>query len=106
LLPWAVSVRLAFYLPWLEIICGIGLISRRLYPAALVITFVLMLAFIGASVAARARGIDISCGCFGTISSKLTFPWHLALDVTVLALISRLLRDTQPIRAINNRRLG
>ena len=103
ILPWAVSVRLAFYLPWLEIICGLGLIFRRLYPSALVITFVLMLAFSGASVAAKARGIDISCGCFGTAANKLNFSWHLALDVAVLALIFCLLRDVQPIRAINNR---
>ncbi len=92
ILPWAVSVRLAFYLPWLEIICGLGLIFRRLYPSALVITFVLMLAFIGASVAAKARGIDISCGCFGHVSDQLSFAWHMVLDFAILAAVVALWR--------------
>src|SRR6266404_9175063 len=35
ILPWAISVRLAFYLPWLEILCGLALIARRLYLGGL-----------------------------------------------------------------------
>src|SRR5438067_12316465 len=30
-LPWPVSVALAFYLPWLEIFCGLALIARFFY---------------------------------------------------------------------------
>ena len=37
LVPWALGVRFAFYLPWLEIFCGIALILRRLYGGALAI---------------------------------------------------------------------
>ena len=35
LLPWPVSVALAFYLPWLEIFCALGLVFRFLYRGAL-----------------------------------------------------------------------
>src|SRR5213594_4057828 len=36
-LPWFVSVRLAVYLPWLEIFCGLALIFRFLYRGGLLI---------------------------------------------------------------------
>src|SRR5437667_11977454 len=31
ILPWTIAVGLAFYLPWLEIFCGLALILRILY---------------------------------------------------------------------------
>src|SRR5260370_29107300 len=34
-LPWFASVRLAFYLPWLEIFCGLALVFRFLYRGGL-----------------------------------------------------------------------
>src|SRR5437899_915342 len=76
ILPWAVSVWLAFYLPWLEIICGLALIFRRLYSGALALVLALMVVFIGASIAAKARGIDIKCGCFGHVSYQLSCAWN------------------------------
>jgi uncharacterized membrane protein YphA (DoxX/SURF4 family) len=85
ILPWQVGVRIAFYLPWLEIFCGLALVFHRLFSGAVAITSVLMLVFIGATVAAKARGIDISCGCFGSASSRLTLTWHFVLDGCILA---------------------
>jgi putative oxidoreductase len=85
ILPWTFSVWLAFYLPWLEIICGIALLFRRLYSGALAILLALLLVFIVATVAAKMHGIDISCGCFGHLSDQLSFAWHLALDCAILA---------------------
>jgi uncharacterized membrane protein YphA (DoxX/SURF4 family) len=85
ILPWTVSVWLAFYLPWLEIICGLALMFRRFYSAALALVLALMVVFIGGSIAAKARGIDISCGCFGHVSDQLSFAWHLVLDFAILA---------------------
>jgi putative oxidoreductase len=84
-LPWALNVRLAFYLPWLEMICGFALIFRRLYSGALALLLALLLVFIGASIAAKARGIDISCGCFGHVSDQLSFAWHMVLDFAIVA---------------------
>jgi putative oxidoreductase len=91
LLPWPVGVRLAFYLPWLEILCGLALIFRRLYSGALVLVLPLMLVFIGATISAKARGLDISCGCFGHVSDQLSFAWHLVLDFAILAGLGALL---------------
>lgn len=87
LLPWWLSVRLALYLPWLEIICGLALVFRRLYSGALALLLALLVVFIGASFAAKARGIDITCGCFGHVSDQLSFAWHIVLDLAILAAV-------------------
>ena len=88
MLPWALSVRLAFYLPWLEIICGLALICRVLPGGGLLILTSLISVFIIASVIAKARGLDITCGCFGHASKNLSFFWHLAIDLALLAAVA------------------
>jgi len=94
ILPWFVGVRLAFYLPWLEIFCGLALITRCLYLGGLSILAGLTSIFIMASVAAKVRGLDITCGCFGHASKYLNFAGHLALDFILLgALIALWLRN-------------
>jgi putative oxidoreductase len=85
ILPWFVGVRLAFYLPWLEILCGLALVIRRLYFGGLLILTTLTSVFIVASIIAKARGLDITCGCFGHASKYLNFAGHLAFDFVLLA---------------------
>ncbi len=87
ILPWTVGVRLAFYLPWLEILCGLAVITRKLYRGGLSILAGLITIFIAGSIIAKTRGIDITCGCFGHISKNFSFGWHLALDFAILALL-------------------
>ncbi len=85
ILPWTISVGLAFYLPWLEILCGLALILRRLYLGGLSILTALVLIFSGVTIAAKVRGLDITCGCFGHASQNWSFSGHLALDLVILA---------------------
>jgi len=85
ILPWGISVRLAFYLPWLEILCGLALIVRRLYLGGLSILTALASIFIIATIAAKIRGLDITCGCFGHASKNWSFSAHIALDLSLLA---------------------
>ena len=87
ILPWSIGVRLAFYLPWLEILAGLALIFHRLAAGAMAITGALMLVFIGATVWTKVQGINVACGCFGVASSNLTFSWHLVLNGSILALL-------------------
>jgi putative oxidoreductase len=82
-LPWFFSVRLAFYLPWLEIFCGLAVIFRFLYCGGLSILTALVTVFIGATVAAKMRGLDITCGCFGHASKNWSFLQHMAVDLTI-----------------------
>ena len=85
ILPWVISVRLAFYLPWLEILCGFALILRRLYLGGLSILTALVAVFLVATIAAKVRGLDVTCGCFGHASQHWSFSGHLALDLVILA---------------------
>jgi len=56
----------ALFLPWLEMVTGVAVIvgwGRR--GAALLIIAMLLMFIVGLAVALT-RGLDISCGCFGT----------------------------------------
>jgi putative oxidoreductase len=91
ILPWTIAVGLAFYLPWLEIFCGLALIARRLYLGGLSILTGLVAVFLVATVAAKVRGLDITCGCFGHASQHWNFPAHLGLDLVLFGLVIFLL---------------
>lgn len=84
MLPWSLSVGLGLYLPWLEILCGLALVTRVLYRGGVFIVTALMFFFIAATIVAKSRGLDISCGCFGHASQYLSFAWHLVLDFLLL----------------------
>jgi putative oxidoreductase len=90
-LPWLVSVRLAFYLPWLEILCGLALVFRFFYRGGLSILSMLTLVFLAATIAAKARGLDISCGCFGHASQHWNFWQHMAVDLSIFVALAALL---------------
>jgi putative oxidoreductase len=87
ILPWPVSVALAFYLPWLEIFCALGLVFRFLYRGALSILTLSILIFTLATIAAKVRGLDITCGCFGHASQHWNFPAHLATNLAILVVL-------------------
>jgi putative oxidoreductase len=91
ILPWPVSVALAFYLPWLEIFCALGLVFRFLCRGALSILTASILVFTLATIAAKIRGLDITCGCFGHASQNWSFPSHLATNLAILAALLALL---------------
>jgi putative oxidoreductase len=84
MLPWSAGVGFALYLPWLEILCGLALITRILYRGGVFIVTAMMSVFVIVSVVAKARGLDVSCGCFGHASKYLNFSWHLVLDLALL----------------------
>lgn len=85
ILPWPVCVALAFYLPWLEIFCALGLVFRFLYRGALSILCASIVIFTLSIIAAKVRGLDITCGCFGHASQNWSFPSHLATNLAILA---------------------
>jgi putative oxidoreductase len=85
ILPWTIAAGLAFYLPWLEIFCGVALVFRFFYRGGLSILTALILIFIVATIAAKARGLDITCGCFGHASQHWSFPAHMTVDLAIFA---------------------
>src|SRR6266536_1059105 len=85
IVPWPVSVVLAFYLPWLEIFCGFALVVRLLYRGALSISTALILTKTVVTAAAKALVLDITCGCFGKDSQRWRFPAPLATKLRILS---------------------
>jgi hypothetical protein len=96
MLPWQVSVGFGLYLPWVEILCGLALIVRVLYRGGIFILTALIALFIVITIVAKARGLDISCGCFGHASKYLTFAWHLTLDFLLLGGLVLLWKNSAP----------
>ena len=71
MLSWPVSVALGFFLPWLEIAAGVALVTRWMERGGLLLLTALTTVFIIASLVAKSRGLDISCGCFGSSSGAV-----------------------------------
>ena len=84
LLPYVAAVATAFYLPWLEILCGAGLWNKRTRLGALWILIALTVVFAVLITSAWVRGLDISCGCFGVSESNGTnYVWWLTRDILI-----------------------
>lgn len=94
LLPYHMAVAMALYLPWLEILCGGVLIVKRLHFGAITILSAFMCIFTFAIISAWLRGLNISCGCFGSHSGKGSYPWLVLRDIVILImLIALVLRE-------------
>jgi uncharacterized membrane protein YphA (DoxX/SURF4 family) len=52
-------------LPWTELLIGVLLIAGRWLRLATTVMSLLLLVFFGLMVRAFAKGMEISCGCFG-----------------------------------------
>ncbi len=63
-LPDALVRLTAMVLPWMELLCGILLITGTARRAALLWAMILFSVFVLATGQAWARGLNISCGCF------------------------------------------
>jgi putative oxidoreductase len=83
LLPdWAINL-LAVMLPWLEVLVAACLIAGIYTRGAALLASLLFLVFAVALTISLARGLDISCGCFGKSSNNVTF-LYLLRDMTLL----------------------
>ena len=99
ILPHAPSVAVALYLPWLELLCGGCIVFKRLYRGSLIVTGTLMLTFIAALTSAWARGLRISCGCFGSTQGMADYGIDLLRDFAILACLIFLWRKSLTERA-------
>jgi uncharacterized membrane protein YphA (DoxX/SURF4 family) len=65
MLPYLMVTILAVVMPWVEILSGVFLLYGRYKKGAALSLMVLTFIFLVAITSAVARGLDISCGCFG-----------------------------------------
>ena len=84
ILPYSAAAALAIYLPWVEILAGAGLFIPRARWGALATLLGLLVVFMLALGWAWARGLDISCGCFGSGDEPANFPLLIGRDAALL----------------------
>ncbi len=70
ILPDIMVGPVAFFLPWLEFVCGAMLICNVMLETATAVLTAMLLVFIAALSANLYRGIDVACGCFSTDAAK------------------------------------
>lgn len=66
----SLSFLVAVFLPWLEIFAGLFLASGLMKRAGAATISLLLVFFIVLVAATMVRGLDVDCGCFGTLSRK------------------------------------
>ena len=72
-LPGSFLRHVAVTLPWIELLCGLAMLTGFWQESALALVFLMMMFFLAATGQAWIRGLDINCGCFGTALEKNTF---------------------------------
>jgi len=93
----------AILLPWVEVVAGSFVLAGVwLRDAAIVITGLTTM-FLFVIVSALARGLNIECGCFGTVGGKHVGLVNLALDATLFSLAAILVRRSKDRQGQTNK---
>jgi len=87
-----VTLWLALSLPWLEIVIGIASLTPWLRRASHWTMAFLLLVFMGLHTSAWARGLDISCGCFGETADSPDYHWLILRNLGLFLLAIFILR--------------
>ncbi|MGK0309706.1 MAG: putative membrane protein YphA (DoxX/SURF4 family) [Lentimonas sp.] len=97
---------IALFLPWLELILGIGILLPQIRSSSGILIAALLVVFIGLHTSAWMRGLEISCGCFGTESAKesaTNYLWLIARNTMLLAVcILVILKDRTSNSRVSN----
>ena len=85
LMPHDLINLLAITLPWIEVVAGIMLITGPWKRASALAILLMMVIFLVAIGQATVRGLNIKCGCFGTVEGRKVGLIALAEDGAMLA---------------------
>ena len=99
LVPEAAVKWIALGLPWLELCAGLALLLPAHRTGALWVLLGLMIVFLAALGQGWARGLDLTCGCFGTEAGTRVWGYwkFLYRDLVLVTLIVFLLvRERAP----------
>ncbi|HYF36522.1 MAG TPA: MauE/DoxX family redox-associated membrane protein [Prosthecobacter sp.] len=87
LVPDPYAAMLAMFLPWVEILGGIAVITGLGRRGGLLVLNASLVVFLTAILIAWSRGTDISCGCFGDSGGATSNYVELIVrDVVLLAM--------------------
>jgi uncharacterized membrane protein YphA (DoxX/SURF4 family) len=93
-LPETWTIYVASWLPWLEIVTGFAVVVGPFRLGASAALLTMMTLFTAIVAVALARGLDISCGCFGKDFEEYlgSGGWALGRDIVLLVLSAILYR--------------
>lgn len=107
MLPYQLVNGLAIFLPWLEFITGLLLVTGKWIKGSLLLYTTMMVVFIIALSQALISGLDISCGCFSVHPSTTSEVWLRIIEDLVLLAVSFFLykytKDTNETEIENNK---
>lgn len=101
ILPLQLVNLLAIFLPWLEFVLGVFLITGKFERASLLVYTAMLVVFIIALSQAQIRGLDISCGCFSVKPSSTSEVWLRIIEDIVILFFSVNLYLNLPPEEIN-----
>ncbi len=81
----ALSLLAAIVLPWLEILCGVLVIFGIFRSASSLLLSGLLAAFLVLIMVTIFRGLDVDCGCFGSLGRHVDYSLLLT-DIVLLYL--------------------
>lgn len=85
LLPDFAVNLLAIILPWIEVFVAVSLISGFFSRGSALIATLLFFTFTVALTVNLIRGLDVSCGCFGSSDDKINW-LYLFRDLSLMAI--------------------
>ncbi len=92
MVPGGLINLMALILPWVELLCGLGLILGVYYRGSVLLTTVMTLIFIAALASAIGHGLNIDCGCFKAAEASSGSAWRaLWYDLFLIAACGLLL---------------
>ena len=71
--PQIISFFLALFLPWIEVICGVCVLTGILLRSSSAFLICLLVGFLFLIIVTLIRGIDVECGCFGSLGRQVDY---------------------------------
>ena len=94
LLPHGAINAVAIFLPWLELVAGLFVLTGVWLRAAALLIVSITLGFMVVIVSALTRGLNIECGCFGTLGGAYVGWVNLGIDAGLCSLAACLARQS------------
>ena len=88
ILPQYLAYVLSYFLPVLELVCSIALLWNVFCKAAISLIYAMLIVFIIGIISAWLRGLNISCGCFGSENAVGEYLKVMLRDVFLIGLCS------------------
>jgi uncharacterized membrane protein YphA (DoxX/SURF4 family) len=99
LVPHELINLVAILMPWMEVVAGAFVLTGIWLRAAATVIASMTVMFAIVILSALARGLNIECGCFGTLGGKHIGLVNLAIDTTLFCLSAWLARCSHGFRS-------